>query len=229
MSEFVPLQKSSAFNAGVMGSGEGVGLPSEAKAVPTVGPEVGEQIDGSDGEPAELGPVIPSTMEELEIRLDEARAEARTDAEGALSVVRDELQLEKEQLIRLREKIEASRAVWAEEVRNMLGELVVVGVRQVVSDSAILQADMLRDRFAEVGERLIGEQNVIIRVRPEDEDVARDLIGDRAGWQVVPDSDLNGGIVAETDGGKVDATLGAALTGLAEAVQGWQGEGVGEE
>jgi flagellar biosynthesis/type III secretory pathway protein FliH len=229
MSGFVPLQKASTFHAGVMNTGEGMELPSEASPVVLPSAEEGGPVEGDASELGELAPVLPSTIEELEVVLDEVRAEARADAEDALVTVRAALQAEQDQLVRLREKIEASRAVWAEEVRNMLGELVVVGVRQVVSDSADLQVEMLRDRFAEVGERLIGEQNVIVRVRPEDEDAARALVGDREGWQVVPDSDLSGGIIAETDGGKVDATLGAALTGLTDAVQGWQAEGVGEE
>ena len=103
-----------------------------------------------------------------------------------------------------------------------------MGVRQVVSDSAELQADLIRDRLVEV-ERLLSEQHVILRVRPEDEELARTVIGNREGWQIVADSDLSGGVLAETEGGKVDATLGAALTGLTEAVQAWQGEGSGEE
>ena len=35
--------------------------------------------------------------------------------------------------------------------------------------------------------------------------------------------------IAETESGKVDATLGAAISGLAESVQEWQSEGVHEE
>jgi flagellar biosynthesis/type III secretory pathway protein FliH len=209
-----------------MKAGEGMESPSDVSPVALPSEEVGGPVEGESGE---LAPVLPTTIEELDVVLDEVRAEARADAESALVTVRAALQAEQDQLVRLREKMEASRALWAEEVRNMLGELVVVGVRQVVSDSADLQADLLRDRFAEVGERLIGEQKVIVRVRPEDEDAARALVGDREGWQVVPDSDLSGGVIAETDGGKVDATLGAALMGLTDAVQNWQSEGVGEE
>ena len=105
----------------------------------------------------------------------------------------------------------------------------MVGVRSVISESATLQEELLQDRFAEIGERLIGEQSVIVHVRPEDEDAARALVGDRPGWKVVPEPDLSGGVVAETEGGKVDASLGSALAGLADSVQDWQGEGMGEE
>ncbi len=227
MSGFVPLQKARAFQAGIMKPEDGMGLP--ASDAVDLADQVESDLSDSVEDTGTSEPVLPATPEELDVLLEEVRSAARLDAEGALETVREALQAERDQLVRLREQIESSRAMWAEEVRNMLGELVVVGVRQVVTDSADLQVEMLRDRFAEVGERLIGEQNVIVRVRPEDEETARSLLGDREGWQIVPDADLSGGVIAETDGGKVDATLGAALTGLTDAVQGWQGEGVGEE
>ena len=161
--------------------------------------------------------------------LEAVREETRLEVEGVVQDVRASLSQEHEQVERLLNQVEKSRSAWTQEVRNVLGELVVVGVRQVVTESAELQADLIRDRLGEVGERLLSEQHVILRVRPEDQDLARAMIGNREGWQIVPDSDLSGGVLAETEGGKVDATLGAALTGLAESVQGWQDEGMGEE
>ena len=157
------------------------------------------------------------------------REQAREDAGIVLADERAALEQERGQLTRLIDVVESSRAAWGDEVRNVLGELVVVGVRQVVGESAELQDAMLRDRFAEIGERLIGETEVLVRVRPEDEATANALLGGREGWTVVPDGDISGGIIAETEAGKVDATMGAAVAGLTEAVQTWQSEGVGEE
>jgi len=224
MSSFVPLQKSSPFHAGVLGPGEtgpvSEELPEQAQEAVEAGSEADAEVEGIR---------LPQTEEELEALLMEAREQARTDAEAALVSIRESLQNEQSRVERLCERMDAARTSWGNEVRNVLGELVVVGVRQVVNESADLQADLIRDRLSEVGERLLGEQHVILRVRPEDEALARTMIGDREGWQILPDSDLSGGVLAETEGGKVDATLGAAITGLAEAVQGWQDEGVGEE
>ena len=62
-------------------------------------------------------------------------------------------------------------------------------------------------------------------MRPQDVDTARQILGDREGWQVVPSEEISGGLVAETEGGKIDASMGSALTGLAESVQSWQAEG----
>lgn len=218
MSGFVPMQGTRGFNAGVIGDGEDS---------PQVKPLQGDLASGvTDEEPAVQ---LPESAEELEALLEEAKSQARADAQAVLADVRAELAVEREQLEALMERVSEGRRAWGNEVRNVLGELVVVGVRQVISESATLQTELLRDRFAEVGERLIGEQEILIRVRPEDEEAARSLVGGRDGWTVVPDSDISGGVIAETEAGKVDATLGAALSGLADSVQEWQSEGVGEE
>lgn len=212
------MQGAAGFQAGLMGEGPR----------PTPQPGPGAPVSASE-EATEPESPLPSSVEELEAMLEDARQKAREDASLVLADDRAALQREREQMVRLIESVEGSRSAWGDEVRNVLGELVVVGVRQVVGESAELQEAMLRDRFAEVGERLIGETEVVVRVRPEDEASANALLGGREGWTVVPDSDISGGIVAETEAGKVDATMGAAVAGLTEAVQTWQSEGVGEE
>lgn len=218
MSGFVPMQGTRGFSVGVLGEGESAAQPTS--------------VDGGtvvDAAPVEPEIRLPETQEELAVLIDETREQARADAQVVLADIRAELVAEREQLVALVDRVSAGRQAWGNEVRNVLGELVVVGVRQVICESATLQTELLRDRFAEVGERLIGEQDILIRVRPEDEDAARSLVGGREGWTVVPDSDIGGGVIAETEAGKVDATLGAALSGLADSVQEWQAEGVGEE
>ena len=126
MSEFVPLQKSSSFQAGILNPGDAMGEPSSefTAAVDEAEPPTDDSVQDRDESEA----VLPATIEELEAVLDEVRSTARSDAEGALETVREALQAERDQLVRLRDKIESSRSAWAEEVRNMLGELVVVGV-----------------------------------------------------------------------------------------------------
>lgn len=224
MSGFVPLQKAGSFQARMFKTdADAVGA---APPVPTSQPD-NPPVEAHQEEAEGLG--LPATVEELEALLEAVREETRIQVEGDIEDVRASLVQEREQVARLLEQVAQSRAEWTNEIRNVLGELVVVGVRQVVTESAELQTALIRDRLGEVGERLLSEQNVILRVRPADEDLARAMIGEREGWQIIPDSDLSGGVLAETEGGKVDATLGAALTGLAESVQGWQDEGIGEE
>lgn len=224
MSGFVPLQKSGTFQARMVKAdvGDAVKVDPSGPATPV------DSVDAPDQGVPE-GAVLPQTAEELEVMLDAAREEARVEAGQELEAAQAGLAEQHQQLERLLDQVAASRAEWTSEVRNVLGELVVVGVRQVVSESVELQAALIRDRLGEVGERLLSEQNVILRVRPDDEELARATIGEREGWQILPDGDLSGGVLAETESGKVDATLGAALTGLAESVQAWQDEGIGEE
>jgi flagellar biosynthesis/type III secretory pathway protein FliH len=218
MSTFVPMRGARPFSLGALGGGEGPGLEPESDGFAVA----------SSALPEPPSP-LPDTEEALDVLLDGAREQARADAGAVLAELKAEIESERQQLVALQKRIIEGRKAWAEQVRNMLGELVVVGVRQVVSESASLQEELLRDRFAEIGERLIGEHDILIRVRPEDEDAARALVGDREGWKIVPDADLGGGAVAETAAGKIDATLGAALSGLADSVREWQAEGVGEE
>ncbi len=220
MADFVPIHQARAFNAGLLG-GSSDRKPTESRMDPSSG--------AADEHVADPGSALPSTAEELEALLDAARVEAREAATAILSEEHAKAIAMQETLGRLADDVDEGRARWAAEVRNLLGELVVAGVRQVVGDSVELQQAMLRDRFAEIGERLIGESEVMIRVRPQDVVAANEMIGGRDGWSVVSDSDISGGVIAETDSGRVDATVGAAIAGLAEAVQGWQAEGPGED
>ena len=219
MSDFVPMRDKGSFSAGLMGEGASTSA-TETLSTPSNQDVVEDESDQV---------ALPSSVEELEELMAAVREDARQAAEAVLQETRQALEAERAALRDLCERVDGSRKSWALEVRNVLGELVMVGVRQVVSESAQLQEEMLRDRFAEVGERLIGEQEVLIRVRPEDEEAAKALLGGRDGWVVVPDKTVSAGVVAETESGKVDATMGAALAGLADSVQEWQSEGVSEE
>ena len=224
MSGFVPLQKTGSFQARMVKAGpDAATVKAPTDEIETKGSSTDAQVEESDGQ------ALPTSAEELEALLDATREEVRLQVEASTEEIRSSLAHEREQVERLFKQIADARSEWTREVRNVLGELVVVGVRQVVTDSAELQTALIRDRLGEVGERLLSEQKVILRVRPEDVDLARSMIGQREGWQIFPDVDLSGGVLAETESGKVDATLGAALTGLAESVQGWQDEGIGEE
>ena len=71
------------------------------------------------------------TPEALAALLDEAREEARASAEAVLAEAKLELQAQRDQLDRLLTQMDGARAVWTAEVRNVLGELVVAGVRSL--------------------------------------------------------------------------------------------------
>ena len=221
MSGFVPIRPKTPFSAGVVGGADQDSAP--------VSPSMLNDVDSAGGtvEGTSSKDPLPATMDELAALLDAAREEIRNEMNAELATASPALEQEQARVSSLVAAIETARSEWTSEVRSVLGELVVAGVRSVVSESADLQQDMLRDRFAVIGERLISEQTMVIRVRPDDADFAQSMIGDRKGWKLVPDDSLSGGLVAETEGGRVDASLGSAITGLAESVQSWQDEGSG--
>ena len=221
MSGFVPIRPKAPFSAGVIGGADTGSAPAES--------DMPSDLDSAGGilESASSEVPLPATADELAALLNAAREKIRDEMNAELAAASVALEQEQARVSSLVSAIDVARSEWTSEIRNVLGELVVAGVRSVVSESTELQQEMLRDRFAVIGERLISEQTMVIRVRPEDADFARSMIGDREGWRLVPDDSLSGGLVAETEGGRVDASLGAAVTGLAESVQSWQDEGSG--
>lgn len=221
MSDFVPFQSGTSFQArlveleahgvGPADSEESLGRPDTLVAP--------EQQPGPDGDAAGA---LAETTQESQALIDRTRAEAVSAAEEVLSGLRAEIEAERAELVSLMDRIDSARQTWAHEVRSKLGEVLVVGVRQIISESATLQAEALKQRIAEVGERLVGEQKVILRVPEADIEAARAYLEDREGWQVVGDgSVVAGGCIAETDGGQIDATLGAAFAGLSGSVKEW--------
>ncbi len=223
MSGFVPFRRSARFQARLSENAD----QAEREAVPDRPVADGaEQVEIEEG----VQEVQAQPQEDVQALVAEARESGRDEAEAALAELRTGLEAERAALVCLMDSIDKARADWAREVRGQLGEVLVVGVRQIVSESATLQAEALKQRIAEVGERLIGEQQVLLRVRSEDVEAARALVGERAGWQVFADDSLTaGGCLAETDGGQIDATMGAAIAGLSGSVKDWVDATEGEE
>jgi len=235
MAGFIPLRQDADFQVGLMGAqGADESPPDGAAAVepPSAqGPEsVASPPAGADltDASASTQPEIPEGMEDL---LREAEERGRANAAAVLDEERATLQAERVALTCLIDSIDQAKLDWSAEVRGKLGEVLVVGLRQLVSESTTLQAAALKQRISEVGDRLIGEEQVLLKVRSQDVALAKELLGDREGWQIVPDDTLaGGGCVAETEGGKVDATMGAAVAGLSGAVRDWiSGTGGDEE
>jgi len=226
MSDFVPFRGRARFRTRLMDRPELV-ESAEPEAAPEVAAPASEvpQVEAPDAES------MPQSPEDLQALVAEAQAEARVEAEAALANIRAEVEAEREALRCLMDGVDRARHTWAREARTQLGEVLLVGVRQIVSESASLQSEALKQRIAEVGERLIGEQKVLLRVPEADTEAARGFLGERDGWKIIGDDSLvSGGCIAETDGGQVDATMGAAFAGLSGSVKEWiDGAEEGEE
>ncbi len=218
MSGFVPFRQGAAFKAHL--------VERSTTPAPEAAPEDSDanatSVEVSEVSAAEPQDDLPKSQEELQALMDAVRSEARDAAEAALASLREEIEAERAAMACMMDNVDRARHEWSKEVRSQLGEVLVVGVRQIVSESATLQSEALKQRISEVGERLIGEQVVVLRVPVADVESAKELIGERDGWQVVGDDTLAaGGCVAETEGGQVDATIGAAMAGLSGSVKDW--------
>ena len=221
MAEFVPFRPSSGFKAHLVEGAEA------ATASPVVHPLASEAQSGGAQAQSPVGPSrpddgLPKSQEELQAVIVAAQTAARASAEDALRELKAEVEAERTALQCLMDGVDQARLSWAKEVRVQLGEVLLVGVRQIVAESATLQAEALKQRISEVGERLVGEQQVVMRVPAADVESAREQIAGREGWVVVADDDLvSGGLVAEAEGGQIDASMGAAFAGLSGSVKDW--------
>jgi len=233
MSDFVPFRQSARFEAGLVGSIPGGSPGSKADGRKTADPDMMGDGPGDPGSPiaeavAEDG--LPKSQAELDALIEAALAEAKSTAEAELAELQAAVEAERTALACLIDNVDDARVTWAREVRAQLGEVVLVGVRQIVAESAELQSVALQQRIAEVGERLIGEQQVFLRVRSGDAELAKNLVQDRDGWSIVVDDELvAGGCIAETEGGQIDATMGAAFSGLSGSVKEWMDGAEGDE
>ncbi len=233
MSDFVPFRQSARFEAGLVGSIPGGPPVSKAGSRKVADPDMAGDGRAESGSPdAETSPEdgLPKSQAELDALIEAALADAKSTAESELAELQAAVEAERTALACLVDNVDDARSTWAREVRAQLGEVILVGVRQIVAESAELQSVALQQRIAEVGERLIGEQQVFLRVRSEDAALAKSLVQDRDGWSIVVDDELvAGGCIAETEGGQIDATMGAAFSGLSGSVKEWMDGAEGDE
>ena len=163
---------------------------------------------------AQVAAAVDAARKDERARADREIAAAKAEAASAQRIAQD-----------LASALELHRQHFANEAREHLGALMLVGLERLVGEVPELLGAHLRARCAEVAEHLVGAQNVVLRVSPRDATLARALVGEREGWRVVADGRLSGGCVAESDGGSMDASLTAAMEGLRQAISAWQAEG----
>jgi vacuolar-type H+-ATPase subunit E/Vma4 len=148
---------------------------------------------------------------------EEARAELLAELDGRHERL-GELVTEFERLVV--ERFEAKKEVLAE-ASEAVAELVLALSRRVVGETLAVHPRSLRHLVLQAMERLPGEDAVQVRVRPEDLPVLEAHTDSRRPITWVPDLQLEGGIVVQTDLGQVAASLEIAFTALDEAVSVW--------
>lgn len=175
--------------------------------------------------PAE--PVGP-TEEEVVERIRAAEEAVRADYEQRLVDQMAEVEAAKARIEEIAQAVDAHRATLTSEARDQAGSLVVGAIARICGELPEALEGLLRDRIGRAAESLVGSSEVVVRIRPGDIAIAASAIGDRPGWRLEPDANLDGGCIAVSEAGSIDGSLSAAMEGIHAAAATWREEsGVG--
>ena len=168
------------------------------------------------------GAVPHAVPPDLETLLADAEARGRQARQAEVQPQLRAARQSQERLARLIAELDEQREEWATEARDTLSAFILASVDRIVGDAEPVRHALLRSRLAEITEHLVRSRELVLRVAPADEALARQIIGDRPGWRFTPSATLRGGVVAEADGGRIDGSLQAALEGLSAVLEAWK-------
>lgn len=186
---------------------------------------------GEAPEPPPEAPPAPSgpTEEEILERIQKAEQAVEEHYQEKLAKLDLEVQQAVTALEAQAQALDDHRQELAAEARQQTGALVVAAIRKLCGTLPEALDALILDRVSAAAEALVGAAEVVLRVRPEDVQAAKDILGGREGWRVVADADLDGGCVAQSASGTVDGSLNATMAALDDAVGAWRAErGEGE-
>jgi flagellar assembly protein FliH len=143
--------------------------------------------------------------------------EGRQEAEVELERIRTQQQVLEE----LAEGLEGLRKKIHRDISHEVAEMVLFAARRVVGETLAVHPPALIKLVEGAIARLPGDDEVRIRVRPEDEEIVRGALGMRRPFVIEVDEELEGGCVVEASVGEVEASLEAAFSGLNQAVEDW--------
>jgi len=209
-------------------------VPEPVAAVPDHGAgvprgRIGRGTPVPDATPVGVAPAVdgPSPEEIAQLVADaeeRGRAAAEADAVARIAELESGFASELARLEAVAAGLQDYREALAAEARDACGRLVVQAVRRVAVRTPEILDAVLEARCAEVAESMVGAGEVTVRVHPDDLGLAGRLLGERPGWRLVADPALKGGCIAESDAGRMDASLDAGLDAIQEAVKAWRSE-----
>lgn len=179
-------------------------------------------------EPAAPAAPVGPTEEEIAERVAAAEAAVRAEYEQKLNEQAAEVETAKSRIGEVVDALDAHRDAMTAEAREQAGSLVVGAIARICGELPEALEGLLRDRIGRAAESLVGSSEVVVRIRPSDIAFAASAIGDRPGWRLEPDPNLDGGCVAVSEAGSIDGSLSAAMEGIHAAAATWREEsGVG--
>jgi flagellar biosynthesis/type III secretory pathway protein FliH len=175
------------------------------------------EMAGSDVDPETLAAIEKNAFN---------RGKATAMAEMASKM--EEIQAENDRLSAIAERIEplvngldSLRVNMIRKASEDVADMALHMARRVVGETLAVHPKALRKLVADALERLPGEDEVTIRVRPEDLSVIEEHLPTRRKIRLLADESLEGGCVVEAQCGEVSASVEAAFTGLRAAVEEW--------
>lgn len=186
--------------------------------------EFSEPEELSEEEPSELDlPDAPRMFTEEEV----TRMQTDSYQLGVLEG-RKEADLEVERLQadiaivnELGEALQGLRRKMVADIHKDIGELVIHASRRVVGETLAVHPPALMKLVEDAIARLPGDDEVSVTVRPEAEEMVKNLLATRRPFVIEVDENLEGGCVVRSSVGEVQASLEAAFEGLSQAVTDW--------
>jgi flagellar biosynthesis/type III secretory pathway protein FliH len=134
----------------------------------------------------------------------------------------DRLTAENEQLRDLVEQLLERNRVSEARLGDQVAELVLGVSGRVIGDALATNPRALREVLRVAMERFPVQGELRVRCPPDRVDQVQSWVAGQKGATVIGDDAVSQGVIVESGGASVEATLGAALTGLEAAVRAWQ-------
>lgn len=150
----------------------------------------------------------------------EERGEARATQE--LKPELERLEAENAQLRDLVEQLLERNRVSEARLGDQVAELVLGVSGRVIGDALATNPRALREVLRGAMERFPVQGELRVRCPPDRVDQVQGWIAGQKGATVIGDDAVSQGVIVESGGASVEATLGAALNGLEAAVRAWQ-------
>ena len=121
----------------------------------------------------------------------------------------------------LADELEGLRARMIQQASEDVADMALHMARRVVGETLAVHPQALRKLIVDAIERLPGDDEITVRVRPQDLQSIQDNLPVRRDIRIVEDDSLEGGCVVQAQCGEVSASIETAFTGLRAAVDEW--------
>ena len=202
----------------------GEAIPSAAEEPPpSVPSEVANALDALEAEVEES--LSQEALDELEEKaFQRGRAAAMAEMAGKLQSLREEGERHAEVAARFGpvvEELDGLRQRLIRQSSEDVAELALHMARRVVGETLAVHPQALRKLVMDAIERLPGDDEITVRVRPQDLEAIDQHLPTRRSIRVIPDEGIEGGCVVEAQCGEVSSSIDTAFTGLRAAVDEW--------